>query len=190
MATLPVAKLAWMAGVVDQKGRIIYKNNAQRRTKQVVLAVQVKELEILHAMGELTGTTPEFMKARPVMDFMRKGCADHCPEKHVHANARYASGVLPANGRWTITGGAMVVVLKNLKPYLVVDRDYDLAIEQVMRDLAFTGQGSGMIMRSLVRLKGLGWKIPDDFETQLALAEEKYRPVTRDEIAELLAGAI
>lgn len=176
-----------MGGVFDMKARLIYKNNQSRRTLQVVLAVQVKELAVLHGLAEMTGTSPEFMIGRPVKDFMRKGCVEHCPDQHIHAVPRYPLGTLPPTGRWTITGAALVVVLENLKPYLMVDREYDLAIEHVVRDLALTGQGSGAVLKALARLKGLGWKLPD-FEALLAEVEERNRPATRDELASILAG--
>src|SRR6188474_1767126 len=118
---IPAPKLGWMAGIVDLKGRLVYKNNKTRATPQVVLTVETKEYPIVKALGVLTGTRAEFRRAQPLKEFMRRACADHCPEAHVHvADERE----MPQVARWTITGAGMVVVLSNLMPYLTVDRGY------------------------------------------------------------------
>lgn len=179
-----VARMAWMAGIIDLKGRLIFKNNKTRATQQVVLAVQTKEEAVLLGLAELTGTTPELQAARSLPSFMRKGCTEHCPEKHIHAND-YPHGAMPANGRWTITGASMAVILHNLKPYLMVDRGYDLAVEHVVLDVALEGRGSGAVTKSLARLRALGWKMSTAFEEAVERAE-KSRPVTRDEVMKMI----
>lgn len=161
---IPAPKLGWMAGVVDLKGRLIYKNNRQRATPQVVLVVESKEYPIIKALGALTGTRAEMRKAQPLKEFMRRSCADHCPEAHVHVNDERE---MPQIGRWTITGAGMVVVLTNLMPYLTIDRGYTEAIEQVRAATALEGQGSGMVMASLGRLASLDWELPEDYAQAL-----------------------
>ena len=76
--------LGWMAGVLDLKGRISLKSNQTRATKQAVLAVQTGEIAVIRRLGDLTGTSPEVMRAKPLKDFMRKNCSTHCPDKHSH----------------------------------------------------------------------------------------------------------
>lgn len=161
---IPAPKLGWMAGVVDLKGRLLYKNNRQRATPQVVLMVETKEYPIIKALGALTGTRAEFKKAQPLKDFMRRSCADHCPEAHIHVGDERE---MPQVARWTITGAGMVVVLTNLMPYLTIDRGYTEAIEQVRSATALEGQGSGMVMVSLQRLMVLGWELPDEYAKAL-----------------------
>ena len=161
---IPAPKLGWIAGIVDLKGRLLYKNNKQRATPQVVLMVETKEYSIIKTLGTLTGTRAEFKKAQPLKDFMRRGCNDHCPEAHIHvADER----IMPQVARWTITGAGMVVVLTNLMPYLTIDRGYSDAIEQVGDATTLEGQGSGMVMVSLQRLALLDWELPERYAQAL-----------------------
>ena len=161
---IPAPKLGWMAGVIDLKGRLVYKRNKQRATPQVVLIVETKEYAIIKTLGALTGTKAEFKKAQPLKDFMRRSCADHCPEAHVHVGD---DRVMPQVARWTITGAGMVVVLSNLMPYLMIDRGYTEAIETVSRVTTLEGQGSGMVMMSLQRLASLDWDLPPQYAQAL-----------------------
>lgn len=172
---IPAPKLGWMAGVIDLKGRLIYKNNRQRATAQVVLMVETKEYPIIKALGALTGTKAEFRKAQPLKEFMRRGCSDHCPEAHVHVSD---DREMPQVARWTITGAGMVVILTNLMPYLTIDRGYNEAIEQVRANTALQGQGSGMVFMSLQRLQSLDWELPKEYEQALRgyLGEEDGEP--------------
>lgn len=160
---IPVPQLGWMAGVVDLKGRLIYKRNQQRATTQVVLMVESKEFAVIKELSRLTGTRPEYKKEQPLKEFMRRGCAEHCPESHVHVNDYGADRTMPAISRWTVTGAAMVVVLSNLMPYLQIDRGYSGAIEMVRQSTALEGQGSGAVFASLDRLHSLGWELPKDY---------------------------
>ena len=161
---IPAPKLGWMAGIVDLKGRLVYKNYKTRATPQVVLTVESKEYPVIKALGVLTGTRAEYRRAQPLKEFMRRACADHCPEAHVHvADERE----MPQVARWTITGAGMVVVLSNLMPYLTVDRGYEQAMEQVRQNTVLEGQGSGMVFMSLQRLQSLDWELPDDYARAL-----------------------
>jgi len=172
---IPAPKLGWMAGVVDLKGRLIYKKNRQRATPQVVLMVESKEYSIVRALGALTGTKAEFKKAQPLKEFMRRGCSDHCPEAHVHVSD---DREMPQVARWTITGAGMVVVLTNLMPYLTIDRGYTEAIDQVKANTALEGQGSGMVYMSLQRLASLDWELPTEYAKALRdhMGEEEGEP--------------
>lgn len=156
--SIPMPKLGWMAGIVDMKGKFIVKNNQDRVTPQVVLMVESKTIGIIRELGSLTGTKPEIQAAKPLRDFMRRGCSEHCPEAHVHVDDKDL--VMPRTARWTITGAAMVVVLDNLLPFLVVDQDYENVIRQVMENTTVVGQGSGAVRASLIRLRDLGWDLP------------------------------
>lgn len=164
-------KLGWMAGVLDLKGRLIFKDNRARVTAQVVLMVESKELGIIRELGSMTGTRPELKKAAPIKDFMRKGCIDHCPEPHVHVNEWGKELVIAPVARWTITGAGMVVVLFNVQPYLQIERGYTEAVRLVQQNTVLTGQGSGMVYQSLRRLRQLGWDLPEEYEAALLLKE-------------------
>lgn len=166
---IPIAKLGWMAGILDLRGRLLVKKNQMRNTPQFVLIAETKEVAIVRGLSSLTGTKAELQAARPLKDFMRRSCAEHCPEAHVHVEDE--DRMMPRIARWSITGAGMVTVLDNLLPFLMVDRGYEEAIEQVSRDTTLTGQGSGAVMASLRRLRDLGWDLPARYARALEAAE-------------------
>lgn len=160
-------KLGWMAGVVDLKGRLIHKKNQMRATPQIVLIVETKEFGVVRELSNMTGTRPEAMDRRPVKDWMRRGCLEHCPEAHIHVHdPQYPRDELymPPIARWTITGGGMYVVLNGILPYLQIDRGYPEAMDQVMINTPLTGQGATAVVGSLRRLHGLGCEMPEEFK--------------------------
>lgn len=177
---IPPGRLGWMAGVVDLKGRLVYKNNKMRATPQAVLTVNSKEFLIIRTLSTMTGTNPEMMKAIPMKDFMRRGCNDHCPEPHVHVS-EIGPTDMPPIGRWTITGAGMVVVLLELIPFLQVDRGWQAAVEDTMEATVLEGRGATAVMTQLFRLRSLGWDIPDVFGA--ALDEYVLSRVEADAIA-------
>lgn len=181
---IPPGKLGWMAGVVDLKGRLVYKKNLKRATPQAVLTVNTKEYLVVRGLSALTGTKPEMMKAIPLSDFMRRGCNDHCPEPHVHVN-ELGSTDMPPMARWTISGAGMVTVLGELIPFLQVDRGWEQAMLDTTEATVLDGQGSGMVFASLFRLKSLGWDIPEAFQD--ALDDYVLRRVQADAEAAKLA---
>ena len=154
-----------MAGVIDLKGRLDYKNNRQRKSRQVVLGVHSKEIQVIRRLSQLTGTQPENHAPKPLREFMRKGCDEHCPEKHIHVGDEFLQ--MPAGAKWTITGAGMVVVLTELMPYLTIDRGYPETIEEVYATVALVGQGAAAVLSSLRRLRNLGWDMPPMFEARL-----------------------
>lgn len=156
-------KLGWVAGVVDLKGRLIYKKNQSRATPQIVLAVQTGELAVIRELGNLTGTRPEAQDRRLVKDWMRRGCSEHCPEAHFHVGD-VEDLYLPPIAKWSITGAGMYVVLENIWPYIQIDRGYTEAMEQVMGNTVLSGQGATAVVNSLKRLHSLGWEMPDEFK--------------------------
>lgn len=158
---LPIPKLGWMAGIIDLKGIFLRKNNKMRATPQIVLAVESKQFAIIRELGSLTGTSPELKKQVAKREFMRRGCADHCPEAHVHIGDE---GMLPAIARWTITGAGMAVVLYNLMPFLIMDKPYKEYMDEAIENAPLTGQGSAAVLTSLRRLAMIGWELPEPFE--------------------------
>lgn len=159
--------LAWMAGVVDLKGRLTYKKNKTRATRQITLTVDSKEHQVVRRLCSMTGTKPEFRKTSPLSpELLRRNCAEHCPEAHTHVDMDWQYGSI----RWTITGASMVVVLKDIEPYVTVDRGYQEAMDEVLADVSLEGRGSIAVVGSLVRLYELGWTIRQPF---LHVVEER-----------------
>jgi hypothetical protein len=174
--------LGWMAAIIDLKGRIALKNNQTRATKQAVLAVQTKEIAVVRRLGELTGTSPEVMAARPLKDFMRKNCTAHCPEPHVHIGEENL--MMPTSARWTITGAGLVVVLYNLLDMLVTDRGFGEIMNATMALTTVQGPGAGQVRAQLRRLDGLGWALPDRYAA--AIEVEPELPATAVEIEAMM----
>jgi hypothetical protein len=168
--TISMTSLGWMAGIIDLKGRIHYKTNQQRNTIQAVLTVDSKDAAIVRQLGLLTGTKPEWKNAKTLSNFIRRGCSEHCPEAHVHvADREWVAEI----SRWTITGAGLVVVLDNLLPFLVIDKGYREAIDQIQKVTAYSGRGSGAVYATLARLKGLGWDLPPVYELALQFHEKE-----------------
>jgi hypothetical protein len=156
-------KLGWMAGVIDLKGKIITKTNKQRATPQIVLLVESKDFAIIRELSSLTGTNPEMMKEQRAPEWMRRGCREHCPDKHFHT----VTTTMPSVARWTLTGAGAAIVLLNLSPYLVNAQKYIPIAYQILQDTPITGQGSTAVVSSIRRLESLGWDLPEKYETAL-----------------------
>lgn len=155
---------AWMAGVIDLKGRITKKVNRARNTPQITLTVMSKALPVIRRLCELTGTSPEIHTARK-LDLVRRNCVEHCPDQHVHVSAY--DPLNPYAIKWTATGSAFLVVLHNLRPYLVVDHGYQEAETVLSANLALSGRGATAVFSSCNRMRTLGWALPDSIETAL-----------------------
>lgn len=160
--SLPVAQLAWMAGVIDLKGKIIYKNNKARATRQIVLYVESTQIAIVRELARMIGTNPEMKKVPDKADFYRRPCTDHCPTEHSHVNAEF-----PQVARWTVSGAAAAVVLLNLAPYMRVDKGFDAVIIQIFEQATLSGQGSAATIAALRRLENLGWTLPTQFSNEI-----------------------
>lgn len=159
--------LAWMAGVVDLKGRLTFKRNKTRATRQITLTVDSKEHVVVRRLCGMTGTRPEFRRTSPLSpELLRRNCAEHCPEAHTHVGTDWQYGSI----RWTITGASMVVVLDDIEPYVTVDRGYQEAINEVLAEVSLEGRGSIAVVGSLMRLHELGWTIRQPF---LHVVEER-----------------
>lgn len=163
--TIAPQKLGWLAAIIDLKGKVIFKNNKQRATRQIVLMVESKEVAIIKAIGDMTGTNPEYLTERRTPDFVRRGCIEHCPEKHIHA-LRLEQGEtnFPPLARWTITGAGAAIILHNVAPHLVVNHDYYAIMVEILTNAPTYGQGSGAVNRTIRRLASLGWELPDKYQ--------------------------
>lgn len=170
MSKISKADLGWIAAVIDLKGHLARKNNQSRRTPQLVLIVDIKDARIAQRLAAFTGTKAETKDRMPPSEaFFRRGCADHCPEPHVHVND--LPWQMPEVTRWTITGAAMGIVLLNLAPYMSTFEDYVDDVDEAVTSMASSGPGSGAVKASVRRLAGLGWRIPHDIAHSLDMRE-------------------
>ena len=155
--------MAWMAGVLDLKGRLFVKKNETRKTRQVTWAVESKELVVVRRLSDLTGTKPEGRVATPVSEIFRRNCATHCPEVHTHVTP-----TMPNTMRWTSSGAGFVILHHNLAPYLQVDRAYAETAAEILKDPAVSARGSNAVMLTTARLQGLGWAVPEPYASAFA----------------------
>lgn len=170
------AQLGWMAAILDLKGMALVKNNQQRATRQLVMAVQSKDSVVINGLSRMTGTQPNPGSTRPPNKWMQRGCSDHCPEPHVH----YEGG-LPPITQWSITGAGALVVLYNTMPYMQRPDKWEAMAAETRENVKLTGQGSGMIRASVQRLADLGWQIPPFLLDSNAFpGQEKVKLATDD----------
>lgn len=157
-------KKAWAAGILDFQGHVQTKKNQQRAagSQQIMIYVDTSIDEIVDRLGEMTGANVEMkVRHRVKAEWSRKGCAEHCPEEHIHVNEYQ----MPATGRWSVTGAAAAIVLWNLREYLSTEREpWDWALSQCLSQLKLTGQGSAAIIAAARRLHSLGWTLPPVME--------------------------
>lgn len=161
---LTEADKGWMAAVIDLRGYVYIKQNKQRASRQIVLMVESKRAGIVRRLGQMSGTKPETMQAREMKEFMRRGCAEHCVEPHVHVND---DRTMPSVVRWTATGVAFAVIVSALEPYLTEDKGFPELAQEVLGVTDVLGRGSGAVMATLVRMKDLGWPMPPMLHEQL-----------------------
>lgn len=174
--------MAWMAGVIDLKGSVVRKNNKMRKTPQIVLYVQTKNAPVAVRLSELTGTSPEQHPAPKAENFLRRGCAVHCPEAHVHVPDEYP-WQMPQMTRWSLTGVAAAVVLHNLAPYMSTYATYAGDVKEIFGSFAGAGQGYGAVRATLRRLAALGWVIPAEIRVRIAMETDRLAELAAAEKA-------
>jgi hypothetical protein len=170
--------LAWIAGIVDLKGRINYKRAKSRTTPQITLTVNSTMLAVVQRMCTLTGTTPETHTMRPLSESVRRGCVLHCPDQHIHVGPE---AFAPYALKWTASGSSLLVVVHNLRPYLVIDQGYEHAEDEIRAGLPLTGRGAQAVLSSCNRLRNLGWQLPEILEHALDAHLARALAATEDE---------
>jgi len=163
---IPEYKLGWVAGVLDFKGTVVRKNNKLRKTPQLCLMVESVNLDVVDELCRLTGTDPETKEKRPRKDWMRRGCVTHCPEPDIEYPGDRET--LPAQGRWTVTGAAAVIVLSAVQKYMITDRSITAMLEEAQLNLVTSGRGVGNVRAAMNRLAALGWPIPRGMRQRVA----------------------
>jgi hypothetical protein len=148
---------AWMAGVLETRGKIRFTNDASRKTNQLVLQLMSSHLHIAHEMARLTGTKVQSREAKLIDIAARRGCVEHCPEAHVHVN----NAEVPEIAIWSISGVGAAIVLNNLVGYMVNEDNTLLTVAgNIIAALPKGGAGRAAVDKTIIRLKKLGWTIP------------------------------
>lgn len=158
MALAPT-QLAWMAAVIEMRGRVKRIDTPSRRNPQLKLYVNGKHVGVMRRLAELTGTELTIRESRVIESKERRGCTEHCPEPHVHYGVE-----MPSVASWDISGPAAAVVLMGLRPYLTDPGGMQSFVDEVIAQTPKSGRGRAAIDRSINRLRALGWDIPDELE--------------------------
>lgn len=153
---------AWFAAILDQKGNTVRKTNKMRRTPQLVLYVESRYNEVVKQLGLLTGINFEPQDEKKPIEWIRRGCTEHCPEKHLHAERHYDWSI-PRTYRWVVTGAGAVIVLHNTLPLMETDRDFRDLYAEGLQNTVTTGQGWGAVRKTIKRLYDLGWDLPNSY---------------------------
>lgn len=175
---IPVAQLGWMGGILDLKGRVLYKNNQSRApgSRQMVLAVESTSMPIIRELARMTGTNPELKRIDPNRaGWLRKGCQEHCDSAHIHVTG-VDGKEFPASARWTITGTGMAIVVHNVLPFLRSDHGFPEIMEEAIAQAKITGRGSPATITSIRRLIDLGWELPEALKTSMERRLENEVP--------------
>jgi hypothetical protein len=154
---IDIPQLAWMAGILDMKGKLRVVDVPTRCSPLYIATVESSRLTVIRRLASYTGSRPEYFKARALVTRSRRGCAEHCPEPHQHVRP-----VLPGGGRWHISGAGAVIVLQNLLPFFVTENeDREKFIADARNSIPASGRGRHAVDQSIKRLAGIGWTIPD-----------------------------
>lgn len=180
---IPEYKLGWMAGVLDQKGIIVRKQNKSRATPQLVLMVESTKVGLIRELAHLTGGRPEPREGREAKEWMQRGCSEHCPEAHIEHQGP-GPRFMPPVSRWTVTGAAMAIVLWNVLPFMVTDREMEHAMTEALDNLVTSGRGVGMVRSSVQRMEELGWVIPPQIAGRISapVSEDAARRHEKDSV--------
>jgi len=147
---------AYVAGVVETRGKIRFTNDPNRKTNQLILQVRTAHVTIATRLSELTGTAILPQDAKTIQYTDRRGCTMHCPEPHVHV----LSAEIPEQAIWSISGVGAAIVLHNLVPYFIATDGAQAVADNILGGLPTAGRGRSAVDQTIMRLKKLGWFIP------------------------------
>lgn len=172
---------AWMAGVIETRGKIRFTNDPMRKTNQLVLQVRTSTIPIVHRMCELTGVAYNHQNVKSIVVADRRPCIEHCTEAHSHVEAE-----IPEHAIWSISGAGAAIVLDNLVTSMMVNFvTCQVMANNILSDLPKGGRGRFAVDQTIIRLKKLGWKIP-----QLAMDGFIGTPVARGHKGQFVKTAV
>jgi hypothetical protein len=157
-----VIELAWMAAVIELKGRFRKYDTDSRATSMYKLMVEVSQIHVAERLAKLTGTKVSYSEPRDMNAAAgRKACREHCPTPHHHVTA-----TMPRIGRWDMSGAGVIIVMHSLEPFLDEsgnDEREEFIVEALTCvPLGKRQPGRAAIDRTILRLAGLGWAIPEE----------------------------
>lgn len=161
--TILKSDICWVAGVLDQQGYFIRRNNKTRATPQISLTVETRHLEVVKELCDLTGIQVQPSEESSAREWNRRGCAEHCPKDDKHVQVHHDNWQMPRTDRWSVTGVSVAVILFNCIPYMIEDRDFRSTYAEILNNTATSGQGFHAVKTALLRLRDIGWSMPTPF---------------------------
>ncbi len=161
--------LVYMAAVIETRGRIQVVEVRGQANPQISLRLQTRVLPVVKRLAALTGSNFTVTPAKEFVHKDRKGCAQHCPEAHIHVVTE-----IPMIGTWKQGGAAAAIVLSNLLPFMSSEEHDPMArlfrstIVTVLGIKPTTNRGMFAAREAVRRLGDLGWEIPDELRHHLA----------------------
>jgi hypothetical protein len=106
------------------------------------IAVQGRDMALLEWLGSVT----RVRVGKGARDYVKGGCAAHCPEQHIH--------VVSETFRWSVTGAKATIVLMGVRAYVRLrparfDELIELGLAQEWRP------------QTVKDMKDLGWPVID-----------------------------
>src|SRR6266699_2830592 len=148
---------AWMAGIIEIRGKIRFTNDSARKTNELVIQVRSTQTAVIRRLCEMTGTNISTQAARVIVVTNRRPCTQHCEEPHSHF-----SGEICENAVWSISGAGAGIVLHNLFPFFIEDNaGLRVVADNILSGLPHEGRGRSAVDQTIIRLRGLGWGVPD-----------------------------
>jgi len=170
MSTLTAQNLGWVAAIIDFKGKISRKATQGRVTPLLVLRVDTTNLKVAQELSRLTGVSVQPRDARLKDEWERRGCAEHCPEPHIHA-----AYDMHQMGNWRVAGAAAAIVLYNVLPYMVTDEKMSATMEEILENTELRGRRGNSARQAVERLAALGWKLPPSIREQRRVLQREEK---------------
>ncbi len=154
---------------------------AHRAEPNLRITVRSKQQALVARLAEMAGTSTSSREGGVVDAIARRGCIEHCPEQHIHHETK-----MPTIFIWEINGVGAAIVLYNIVDIMVTDRDLLVGFMERTLDMAPApgARGAAMVLKTTLRLRALGWAIPEKLsgylQTQGDEGGEDDQPATPD----------
>jgi len=174
------ADKGWFAAILDFQGHVVRRSNGHRAegSEHLTIYVDTKITPITLKMSAMTGTNPEPKEnghAKLKVEWLRRRCAEHCPEAHEHVVAEDEVN-MPPTVKWSCSGASAAIILWNLRSYMVSEHEpWDWAMGMCFASTRLSGRGAQAALSAIRRLHLLGWELPPLFRDAVPREIEKPR---------------
>lgn len=136
--------IPFIAGIIDCRGHISI-NERHEAFPQPSIRVTTKRASILAYLARTTGNRV----TEDIREYTRRPCIDHCDETHQH--------VVRQSSLWTTGAGKATIILFNIQPYIVSQKEEVQAALDVGLEAWSTVRST-----TIESMRKLGWSIPKE----------------------------